>query len=504
MGQHVLEDRANFNRTSIEGLSIQYNSETFTMYVITSPNARGFTRSTLSSQRKGLRPVSSFSPNLGGDGFDNRNSAPKLVLPGQDGPVKRPGGGSLILPGGSSDGPKRGGALDTPEPPVGGFQNFRPPPGFMDNSGDGIGVEENLSVDEMLRNLQSNKGFWHQLATYLPKLQREGIDGTIIEEMTGIDRKTQNMWINSSMVYGSLRKSGKVPNLEFFDQDGAETLLHELRFLSVNQRVDAANYIAENCLNDVESVVLARAVKEHERRKGENEGFSSTPADCLAYKHYRDAIENKKTEDVEQYIKKGLAVAESDSAREVLERLARTTGVKAPEEMVEAKLDVVRLMKEEVGYRPIPLAGVLNSLDPEKVRNAPKVSSTGVFGKFSIPKEGVEMDWMPLPSWTSLSLASHPVAIELPNCADLEALRVVTGIETEKDALKLQGAGLIVIDIGADKNDPGAYFVGKKAGSETYDVLELKNIDDSSTVLGRVLFICRPPSRDSIIFDGEM
>ena len=36
------------------------------------------------------------------------------------------------------------------------------------------------------------------------------------------------------------------------------------------------------------AAVLARAVKEQERRKGERDGFSSAPGDCLAYKHYRD------------------------------------------------------------------------------------------------------------------------------------------------------------------------------------------------------------------------
>jgi len=37
-----------------------------------------------------------------------------------------------------------------------------------------------------------------------------------------------------------------------------------------------------------EAAVLAKAVKEQERRKGEKEGFSAAPGDCLAYKHYRD------------------------------------------------------------------------------------------------------------------------------------------------------------------------------------------------------------------------
>lgn len=37
-----------------------------------------------------------------------------------------------------------------------------------------------------------------------------------------------------------------------------------------------------------ESQVLARAVKDHERRVGTKEGFGGEPGDCLAYKYYRD------------------------------------------------------------------------------------------------------------------------------------------------------------------------------------------------------------------------
>lgn len=35
-------------------------------------------------------------------------------------------------------------------------------------------------------------------------------------------------------------------------------------------------------------MVLARAIKEHERRNGRREGFADTPGDALAYKFYRD------------------------------------------------------------------------------------------------------------------------------------------------------------------------------------------------------------------------
>lgn len=37
-----------------------------------------------------------------------------------------------------------------------------------------------------------------------------------------------------------------------------------------------------------EATVLSRAVKEHERRGGQKEGFSVAPGDCLAFKYYRD------------------------------------------------------------------------------------------------------------------------------------------------------------------------------------------------------------------------
>ena len=37
-----------------------------------------------------------------------------------------------------------------------------------------------------------------------------------------------------------------------------------------------------------EATTLSRAVKEHGRRRGQSEGFSIAPGDCLAFKYYRD------------------------------------------------------------------------------------------------------------------------------------------------------------------------------------------------------------------------
>jgi hypothetical protein len=88
---------------------------------------------------------------------------------------------------------------------------------------------------------------------------------------------------------------------------------------------------------------------------------------------------------------------------------------------------------------------------------------------------------------------------------DVQVLRRVTRIQTEKDALKLQGEGIIVIDIHPETtDDPTSYYIGIGASSTSFDVLELKDIPDHSSILGKVLFVCRPPSRDSIVFDAEI
>ena len=243
--------------------------------------------------RKKAVVVCGFSPNLGDDFLSSSGSSsgrdslaagnkspPKLILPGQQdvgSSVHKGGskGGSLILPTTGNGGAKEETAAGKPVP-----QQFRPPPGFMNeyaassNAAGGGGVkQEELSADEMIRRLQANQGHWHEIATYLPKLQREGYDSAIIEEMTGIDRKVQNLMSISSLVYDSLRQSGKVEKLSYFDRSGAENLLYEIRMLSIEQRIAAAIYIEQHKLETPECLTLARAIKEHERRSGEKRGI---------------------------------------------------------------------------------------------------------------------------------------------------------------------------------------------------------------------------------------
>ena len=411
--------------------------------------------------------------------------------------------GTPGTPGNPPSPPNAGPMPQAPMQP-GGFTNFRPPPGFMDDNVEDSSVPS-LNTEEMLNRLQQGRGKWHELAGYLPKLQREGIDGSIVEEMSGVDRRTQNLWVNSSMVYASLKKSGSMSEdtLAYFDQDGGHLLLSDLRFLSVDQRVATAQYIVSQRMDDQQSTVLARAVKEHERRKGENEGFSDQPADCLAYKYYRDAIENKRQEEVEVYITKGLEVAVTEGARGALEGLAKSVEMEvavAEGGKKEVKLDVVRLLKEESGYRCIPVVGNLGGLDVEVVRRAPVARTSGVFGIVEFDASGGDVSaysWASVPSWSATAGAGRLVAVEVTNCAGVKAIRSTSGVSTEKDALKIMGEGLVLVDLedtGDINGDVESYYIGKgKDGA--FDLLTLDEIQGD--VLGKVVLVCRPPGKQT-------
>ena len=251
--------------------------------------------------------------NFGGD--PGRQQPPKLIIPGESAGGPRPGG-SLVLPGGPGNSPGGPGGLSLSEDAPVSVRNFRPPPGFMDK--DGVQQSENNATpQEMLNKLQAQAGQWHQLAKLLPILQSKGFDANAVEEATGLERKTQNVWISAASIYDALKKSGlmDLSLLSYFDVPGGENLLNEFRFLSLKQRVAAVGYVAENELDDVQCSMLAKAIKEHERRSGQRDGFSESPADCLAYKHYRDALECRKPEAAEKCALKGLALVESEGGR---------------------------------------------------------------------------------------------------------------------------------------------------------------------------------------------
>ena len=321
-------------------------------------------------------------------------------------------------------------------------------------------------------------------------------------------------------VYESVSKSGQLSEAELalFDEPETEQLLYELRFLSVQQRVPAAAYVAAEQLSQSECVVLARAIKEHERRKGTKEGFADTPADALAYKHFRDALECRREADVEACVRQGLAVAQTDSARAKLSALVGEAA--APiSALPTATLTVLRLTRDELGFRPVAAAGSLQDVTAAAVRAAPKVSAEGVFGNFRVPQEGVQHEWVVsagaawvapesrsrrrgkrlrdllpccwcsaactargaahpaskhsadcqpttfslpcfallqgLPNWSIVARAVNPVALTIENCAAVPEIATAVAAKTEDARKRLGGVGLLVVDTAAEGSSSG-------------------------------------------------
>lgn len=56
----------------------------------------------------------------------------------------------------------------------------------------------------MLNRLKAGAGHWHELAKLLPVLAALGVDATVVEASTGLERVAQNAWTVSLQVNLSL------------------------------------------------------------------------------------------------------------------------------------------------------------------------------------------------------------------------------------------------------------------------------------------------------------
>lgn len=355
------------------------------------------------------------------------------------------------------------------------------------------------SPQDMLRRLQAQAGRWHELARLLPLLQAKGFDAMAVEEATGLERRMQNVWTSASSIYRSLDKSGEVSSrtMQYFDSPGGELLLHELRFLSLKQRIAAVEYIASSELDTAEAQRLARAIKEHERRVGEREGFSQTPADCLAYKFYRDALECRLTEEAKECALKGLDLVESPEGRAKLESIVGEQSSDGTEAVSMALLDVLRMRDDELGSRPVPMLGLLDETRADVLRNAPKASSEGMFGIFTLTEEGTKYAWVPLPSWAALMVALRPVALRIPDCAKFPPLILKLGKQSEDSIQKAQGEGILVVDVKQiEERSPQEYYA-VEGPDGMIKIVEGSAVADDQSIIGVVMFLCRPPKKAS-------
>ncbi|GLI59935.1 hypothetical protein VaNZ11_001983 [Volvox africanus] len=469
-------------------------------------------------------------PNNNGNS-NQRSKEARLIIPGQQrqvpgGRLQRlltpdkqqgglVGGDSSFLPDDSTLGlvSEQGGLVGGPPT----LNKYRPPAGFMNETlPDDASV--NIEPQEMLNKLRARAGHWHELAKFIPALNSKGYNSSVIDEMTGITPAEQNKWVVSATVYESVKAAPSVRAdvLRRFDGPGVD-LLYPFRFLSAERRVAAAQYIVEQDLDPAMCEVLARSMKEYERRVPERAGFTDHPADCLAFKYLRDALECRKREDAMVKLELGLQVALSDGARQrLLELMDENPDADAMDSPgVAASLVLLRLSPDELGVRPVCVPGELGQVQPEDLQAAPRTTQSGAFGIFSVSMEttsetaspsgralSTSWNWVALPQWRALSMARHPVALTVRDCAAVQAVLLGSKAKTDDDKRRLQGPGILVVDKAPEtfeQLDETAWYLGLPEGCRTLQMVDGKRaavLAARSSLFASVLFLARPPVKE--------
>lgn len=160
------------------------------------------------------------------------------MLPNEK-PAGAPGDPSLSAPGSA---PAGGRVLPN---------RYRPPPGFMNDAPTVDAATAAMSEDDMIAKLRARAGHWFNLAKVIPALASRGYDSSTVDELTGITPAEQNLWVVAGTVYDSLAASeagAARPGLLQHFESGGDAKLYHFRFLPVERRVNAAEYIADNDL----------------------------------------------------------------------------------------------------------------------------------------------------------------------------------------------------------------------------------------------------------------
>ncbi|GLC33519.1 hypothetical protein PLESTM_000080200 [Pleodorina starrii] len=382
----------------------------------------------------------------------------------------------------------------------------------------------NTDPQELLNKLRARAGHWHELAKFIPALNSKGYNSAVIDEITGITPAEQNKWVVSATVYESVKASPAVPAevLRRFNGEGVD-LLYPFRFLSAERRVAAAQYIVEQELDPTMCEVLARSMKEYERRVPERAGFTDHPADCLAFKYLRDALECRKREDAVAKVELGLQVALTEGARQRLEELLEEKpDASESSSSVAASLVLLRLSPDELGVRPVCVAGELGQVQPEDVQAAPRTSQSGAFGIFTMDTSGPQGEaeasssgrtstssrspwgWVALPQWRALSMARHPVALTLRDCSAVAAVLAGSKAKTDDDKRRLQGPGILVVDKAPEtfqQVDEAAWYVGVPEAGRALQMMDGRRAAAAAArgaLFGAVLFLARPPVKETV------
>ena len=343
-------------------------------------------------------------------------------------------------------------------------------------------------AEKLIGLLRRKEGSWVEWGNACATLQKAGYTSQQIFEETGFEPIQQNQVIVGSQVYTSLinanfQKNILLPNkseiISRFEISGSD-ILYELRILTQEQRIIAAEFIVAHNL-DVDDVKdVAKALKDFARMKTIPEGFSDSPGDIVAYQCWKQARQQNDLQHRSRLIAKGLKLANSQTARKQLEQLL--TDFTVVSQRPAPRLPVYRLELEEELPRILPVMGKL----PLNTEDFKAVSLVEEVEPFRIVKfSGGAGAWVGVPGWQVVMQAEDPVAI-VENSDRLPTL--IPGATEEV---------LLIIDRSQRQWHEDGYFIVDQDGKI---VMQWFNEEPNWPLLGRVLLVLRPKK----ILDEEL
>jgi hypothetical protein len=340
---------------------------------------------------------------------------------------------------------------------------------------------ENLSIPaaELLQALRRKQGTWVEWGQACQTLQKAGYKPQEIFEETGFEPIHQNQVIVGSQVYHSIVSAGVSEAVKTHFGQRASDILYELRILTQPERAAAAEFILSKQLDADDAREVAKAMKDFSRLKSMPDGFSAHPGDIMAYKFWKVAKQKSDLQERSRLIAQGLRYANSQSAREQIEKLLTDLSVEPAKP--KPSLPMYRLESTEEVPRMVPIAGTL-PLSVEELQAVVPVEETE---PFQIVYFSSNQACVPVPGWQIVRQMSDPVGL-LSESTQLPQL-----LPGKPEPV------LVIIDRAQTEWDELNYFA---VAQENQVQLQWFSEPPDVEILGRVMLILRPKK----IFDEEI
>ncbi len=329
---------------------------------------------------------------------------------------------------------------------------------------------DETEAKEIVRSLLHKEGTWVEWGKKCQTLQKAGYAPSKIFEDTGFQASQQNLIIVASQVYDSIVQAGLDEAILKYFKGPKSDVLYEFRILNQQQRAAASQLAYDKKIDVDEAHLVAKAVQDVAHMSQIPEAFTNCPGDNVAYLCWKRARRKRDLQERSRLIAQGLKFAQSQSARESIERLLSDftveTTVNAP------LLPIYRLEAEEQLPRIIPLAGTY-PLSPQTLDTVAKIETQEPFSSVKVSGG----TFVPVPGWQAVLKAIDPVAYLCPSD------RLPKSISGKVQQF------LVILDRASQEWDVNSYFIVEVNGQ-----LEIKWFETAPTIpiIGQLVLILRP------------